>query len=143
MRELGVPARYVSGYRVENDEFTKTESQEEEYRYECSVPDSDAHAWAEVYLDDYGWLPVEMTPSEEDSAERDKIRGTYTDPEQDQAAMDPADEILLRRRHSRQNSDPGSIRCFRCTDRSDVNRQNGVRMEADSMYHKTDRSTGK
>lgn len=92
LRELGVPARYVSGYRVENDEFTKTESQEEEYRYECSVPDSDAHAWAEVYLDDYGWLPVEMTPSEEDSAERDKIRGTYTDPEQDQAAMDPADE---------------------------------------------------
>ncbi|MFQ8759732.1 MAG: hypothetical protein ACLSAF_10150 [Intestinimonas sp.] len=26
------------------------------------VPDSSAHAWAEIYLDGYGWYPVEVTP---------------------------------------------------------------------------------
>ena len=28
----------------------------------ASVLDSDAHAWVEIYLDGYGWYPVEMTP---------------------------------------------------------------------------------
>lgn len=41
-RELGTPARYVSGYAVGRPE----------------APDylAGAHAWAEAYLDDYGWI---------------------------------------------------------------------------------------
>ena len=33
------------------------------WRKAMNVPkaDSDSHAWVEVYLDDYGWVPVEMT----------------------------------------------------------------------------------
>lgn len=27
-----------------------------------NVPDSAAHAWVEVYIDGYGWEPVEVTP---------------------------------------------------------------------------------
>ena len=87
LRELGVPARYVSGYKVDSSEF-KLDTSQVEKSYECSVPDSDAHAWVEIYLDDYGWVPVEMTPSEETSAELDKVRGENSDSEQDTIVAD-------------------------------------------------------
>ena len=27
-----------------------------------SVKDYNAHAWVEIYIDHYGWIPVEVTP---------------------------------------------------------------------------------
>ncbi|MGH6782472.1 MAG: transglutaminase family protein [Sphingomonadaceae bacterium] len=40
-RQLGIPARYVSGYVAQSD----------------ALPDAEgAHAWAEAHLDDYGWI---------------------------------------------------------------------------------------
>ena len=74
LREFGVPARYVSGYKVDASEFV-ADTEDPDYGYVCSVPDSDAHAWVEIYLDDYGWVPVEMTPSEETSEQMKKLRG--------------------------------------------------------------------
>ncbi len=45
-RHLGMPARYVSGYVAESDALPQT-----------TLPHaSGAHAWAEVHLDDYGWI---------------------------------------------------------------------------------------
>ena len=52
LRELGYPARYVSGFTADVVRGRTT-----------SVPDSAAHAWVEVYLEGYGWYPVEVTPS--------------------------------------------------------------------------------
>lgn len=40
-RQLGLPARYVSGYVAASDALPLAEG---------------AHAWAEVHLDDYGWI---------------------------------------------------------------------------------------
>ena len=57
LREMGVPARYASGYLAN--------PKKAEFRggkYFVSVKDSAAHAWVEIYLDEYGWLPVEVTP---------------------------------------------------------------------------------
>ena len=51
LRMQGIPARYVSGYTVELDA-----------QGQGTVLDSDAHAWVEIYLDGYGWHPVDMTP---------------------------------------------------------------------------------
>lgn len=51
MRASGVPARYVEGYTTVVPKFGT-----------ASVLDSDAHAWVEIYLDGYGWYPVDMTP---------------------------------------------------------------------------------
>lgn len=51
MRYLGIPARYVTGYIVQVPASGT-----------AVVKDSDAHAWVEIYLDGYGWYPVEMTP---------------------------------------------------------------------------------
>lgn len=52
LRELGVPARYVSGYTVESVPGRQRD-----------VLDYAAHAWVEVYVDGYGWYPVEVTPA--------------------------------------------------------------------------------
>ena len=51
LRALGVPARYVQGYTVQT-ELGQT----------VRVPDYAAHAWVEVYVDGYGWYPVEVPP---------------------------------------------------------------------------------
>ena len=51
LRMRGIPARYVEGYAPLLGEGEVSE-----------VRDSDAHAWVEIYLDGYGWYPVEMTP---------------------------------------------------------------------------------
>lgn len=50
LRTSGIPARYVSGYTAEIVDG------------KALVPDSAAHAWVEVYVDGYGWYPVEVTP---------------------------------------------------------------------------------
>lgn len=61
LRQLGIPARYVSGFTAE---LSAGET--------VNVPDSAAHAWVEIYLDGFGWYPVEVTPS-------------YTPPEPDES----------------------------------------------------------
>lgn len=57
LQSLGVPARYASGYVVEPSAFHK-----EKEAYQAEVPDYNAHAWVEIYLENIGWVPVEMTP---------------------------------------------------------------------------------
>ncbi len=51
LRALGIPARYVSGYIAD---VTAGQA--------VNIPDRNAHSWVEIYLDGYGWYPVEMTP---------------------------------------------------------------------------------
>ena len=58
LREMGVPARYVSGYIVHTEDFTAADG-----AYKATVLDSQAHAWVEIFLDEIGWVPVEMTRS--------------------------------------------------------------------------------
>lgn len=51
-RSVGVPARYVQGFRVEQTEdnvFTQLST-------------GSAHAWCECYIAGYGWVTVEATP---------------------------------------------------------------------------------
>lgn len=52
LRTLGYPARYVSGYVADIPASGRT-----------LVPDANAHAWVEVYIDGYGWHPIEVTPA--------------------------------------------------------------------------------
>ena len=52
LRMAGIPARYVSGYTVMVPDSGRVD-----------VPESAAHAWVEIYLDGYGWYPVEVTPA--------------------------------------------------------------------------------
>ena len=59
LRTQGIPARYVSGYATSiSPIITQSVTQ-----YTTLMLDSNAHAWVEIYLDGYGWYPVEVTPS--------------------------------------------------------------------------------
>ncbi len=76
LRAMGVPARYVEGYAAgikdisnENmgDQLVAVISDQEIRdmrvdQVELSVKDSNAHAWVEVYMDSFGWVPIEFTP---------------------------------------------------------------------------------
>lgn len=61
LQELGVPARYASGYIVKASSFYREDGQ-----FTAEVADRNAHAWAEIYLENYGWVPYEMTPGYQD-----------------------------------------------------------------------------
>lgn len=80
-RYLGIPARYVEGYVIdaydyENATTLKDEnasdwinpSSDDDTVVEISVPDSSGHAWVEVFIDDIGWIPVEVTTAVADDS---------------------------------------------------------------------------
>lgn len=84
LRRLGIPTRYVEGYMVSLTDImdaeaisTDTEgwvSETLDSPYldsavvSLEVTDGSAHAWTEIYIDGYGWMPYEFTPpSTEDS----------------------------------------------------------------------------
>ena len=56
LRAHGIPARYAEGYYLP---IAKTQSSADGT---AALTGQDAHAWAEVYFDGIGWLPVDATP---------------------------------------------------------------------------------
>lgn len=61
-RMAGIPARYAEGYVLLEDDFNE-ENLTEKDTYKVNIKDSRAHAWAEIYIDNLGWIPFEFTPS--------------------------------------------------------------------------------
>ena len=72
LRMGGVPARYVSGYAVSSSAFVYDY---DTGLYKAEVGDFMAHAWVEVYLENIGWVPLEVTPgsSLENNPSQDEI----------------------------------------------------------------------
>lgn len=52
LREMGIPARFVGGYAADLPGGSEP----------TAIPDENAHAWVEIYVDGFGWQPVEVTP---------------------------------------------------------------------------------
>ncbi len=87
LRSYGYPARYIEGYSVSLTDISEGEVLADEEQDEwitgnnplgstgvvkVPVTDGSAHAWVEVYVDDFGWIPVEFTPpSDEDEIGND------------------------------------------------------------------------
>ncbi len=59
-RMAGIPARYCEGYVIDSKKLTRTE-EKGATAYSTAVRDSDAHAWAEIYIEGFGWIPFEFT----------------------------------------------------------------------------------
>lgn len=70
-RMMGIPARYVSGYRISPEDFQKNQ----DGTYTAEVIDSRAHAWTEVYVPSLGWTVADMTPA---GNRTDRIIGSRT-----------------------------------------------------------------
>lgn len=83
-RNMGIPARYVEGYAIDYTQFAEADFvSEAEYSdfysgystlgetgvVQVDVSDACAHAWVEIYLKDFGWFPVEVTPADTEEEE--------------------------------------------------------------------------
>jgi transglutaminase-like putative cysteine protease len=57
LRELGIPARYVTGFVAGGNSTARYGE-----RYQHRILERDLHAWVEVYFSGIGWLPFDPTP---------------------------------------------------------------------------------
>lgn len=80
-RKMGIPARYIEGYNMSTNKILDGILLEEEETEDwvtgniskeeldklgvisVEVSDAQAHAWVEIYLSGYGWIPIEVTPA--------------------------------------------------------------------------------
>lgn len=86
LRELGVPARYTTGYIAKSGAMKAANG-----KYMTSVLDSYAHAWTEIYLDNYGWIPIEMTPGYSGSTDAMLESNPTATPESEDPIQQPED----------------------------------------------------
>ena len=89
-RSYGIPARYVEGY-VADPLAISERAQATEYKYDdffqgenilgtsnvvdVEINDGDAHAWVEIFVDGFGWVPIEVTPPSDE--EEDPTYGDF------------------------------------------------------------------
>ena len=57
LRHFGIPARYAEGYVISEEMAAAAQADEP-----LTVDSRCARAWAEVYQDGIGWIPMELTP---------------------------------------------------------------------------------
>lgn len=88
LRSVGIPARYVEGMYIPKEELVDCTSEQE-----IEVPDDDAHAWVEVYQENYGFIPLEVTPGiGEDEAEESDVINNDLDEGKTTNPTDPSDD---------------------------------------------------
>lgn len=58
-RSAGVPARYAEGYYLPAAEAERLRTAGSQ---EVVLTAADAHAWVEIYMDEVGWIPIEVVP---------------------------------------------------------------------------------
>lgn len=58
-RYAGIPARYVEGYIIKPGDFPS--SARTGASVTVDVSDARGHAWVEIYIDGFGWYPMEFT----------------------------------------------------------------------------------
>lgn len=78
LRAMGIPARYVEGYAVSQEELQQASI---EGNRTVDVRDSLAHAWIEVYMDGFGWYPYDVTAASQEEQTELKNQNKYEEPE--------------------------------------------------------------
>lgn len=66
-RMAGIPSRYATGYISVLDDFND-DNKNADGSYTISLSDNRSHAWTEIYIDGYGWIPFEFTAGYSDTS---------------------------------------------------------------------------
>ena len=92
-RQMGIPARYVEGYAFSMETVLASDiNEEKEYAdyyqgysdigtsavMDVEVTDAMAHAWVEIYVEDFGWKVVEVTPGSNETTEEDDFWSAFS-----------------------------------------------------------------
>lgn len=99
LRSAGIPARYAEGYTVSENDFTTPDGW-------TDIPDSRAHAWAEIYLDGVGWVPVEATPSAANAAISPEIFQTVESESESESPTESPEESTTQENSEEISSEP-------------------------------------
>jgi hypothetical protein len=111
LRALGIPARFTCGFAV-----TVSEN---EVGKAVTVTDRKAHAWVEVYYDNIGWIPLEVSPPSTDPDNPDRssygaasdFEVQYTQPPPSQNETRPTVPAPgAAKKEARQNDQPNTAR---------------------------------
>lgn len=91
-RQMGIPARYVEGYAfsletaLASDENLTKKYGNYYWGYssigrstvlDVEVTDAMAHAWVEIYIEDFGWKVVEVTPGSAEETDEDDFWSAF------------------------------------------------------------------
>ncbi|MGN0688003.1 MAG: transglutaminase family protein [Oscillospiraceae bacterium] len=88
LREIGIPARYCTGFAVHPDSISGNSK---------VLKEKDMHAWVEVYIDEFGWVTFDPTsaavnaPGSEDTSEEEHRPEHTTRPKQSSQTTTSAD----------------------------------------------------
>lgn len=102
LQGLGIPARYATGYVAFASDFKKSGTGSE-----AVVTGERTHAWTEVYLDQIGWIPFEMTrgfDGQEQPAHTDASAGSQSSGTQNTENTSPQTD-----REDQQNVDTSDV----------------------------------
>ena len=114
-RHMGIPARYVEGYAFNMETALDADLNEaKEYSdyyhgysalgesavVDVEVTDAMAHAWVEVYIKDFGWKVVEVTPGSNEATDEDDFWSAFSNLLDSEADLDigngsPWDDLNL------------------------------------------------
>lgn len=87
-RLLGLPSRYVTGYMVTPSDFHKNS----DGTYTAIATDEKAHAWVEVYVDGTGWIPTEVTFSQDEIDQGGSTAGDDNNPKEEPTSEEATTE---------------------------------------------------
>lgn len=116
-RMAGIPARYATGYVIVGDDFSK-ENSNNDGSYTIDVKDNRSHAWIEVYLDGYGWVPFEFTAGFTSQSIDTTPTTAATEPSADDTVTTTAEEVSSET-DTTANERPDQTSTHATNDRSD------------------------
>ncbi len=118
LRSVGIPTRYVEGVYVPKEKIKAAM----EAGKSLAITDEDVHAWIEVYQENYGFIPVEVTPGRGEP-ELSEIK-------EDESSSDKKEDAENKGGDSGKGSDAGTAENNKDTD---VNMASATPVPEDNM----------